>query len=442
MANVTPLQMYKNETSIVTEYAADEVKTKHEIINCLNEVLGINFEAFDFKKNQKVVTGCYKCLDGSKIYLRIANITFMGGKEGQHPKDLKRIQYNVDWRDFYNTYKHDGKILWMGLYSYKSTKIWGIFEPDTYLKKHEHKKMITLLGKKSQYSCHIFLNDLFKGFENNYFEKVDKNKNNIKTVKYEFLKTLFDNIQCTTNPVLDEIKKVTNNVIPFKQWINAKDSILYMKSLKEKTGFNNWKQNLWNGWIVEAKYSEYLHDNPSTYIDYIATTFNQDVKNEYKNKGLDLSFQSPQYHFIGDLKAVCEGYGDTLLNDETKLKEALEQYKKIWFIIYLHEKKPGKTNNYEMVKWRNHYIFDEGEWDFTKKPKFKEKDAPRTPHSIYFTQMIVIELNEITKDKYFKIGKQFGLNSNGTIRNDKFKVSKKLLKTINDDSFVIYRYIA
>ena len=46
------------------------------------------------------------------------------------------------------------------------------------------------------------------------------------------------------------------------------------------------------------------------------------------------------------------------------------------------------------------------------------------------------------KDKYFKIGKQFGLNSNGDERNEKFKVSKKLLKTINDDSFVIYRYIA
>ena len=442
MANVTPLQMYKNESSIVTEYAIDEVKSKQEIINYLFEVLGNDFEAFDFKKNQRVVTGCYKCLDGSKIYLRIANITFMGGKEGQHPKDLKRIQYNVDWRDFYNTFIQYGTVLWMGLYSYKNTKIWGIFEPDSYLRKHKNKKMCTKSGKKSQYSCHVFLNDLYKGFENNYFEKTDKNKNIIKTIKYEYLKTLFDNIKSTTNPVLDEIKKVTNNVIPFKKWINAKDSILYMKSLKDKTGFNNWKQNLWNGWIVEAKYSEYLHDNPSMYIDYIATTNNQCVKNEYKNKGLDLSFQSPKYHFIGDLKAVCEGYGYTLLNDERKLKEALEKYKKIWFIIYLHEKKPGITNKYEMVKWRNNFIKDQGEWDWKKKPKFDQIDARYTPHSIYFTEMIIIELNDITKDKYFKIGKQFGLNSNGDERNEKFKVSKKLLKTINDDSFVIYRYIA
>ena len=54
--------------------------------------------------------------------------------------------------------------------------------------------------------------------------------------------------------------------------------------------------------------------------------------------------------------------------------------------------------------------------------------------------MMIIELNEITKDKYFTIGKQYGLNSDGKERNDKYKVDKTLLKNINDDSFVIYRY--
>ena len=48
-------------------------------------------------------------------------------------------------------------------------------------------------------------------------------------------------------------------------------------------------------------------------------------------------------------------------------------------------------------------------------------------------------INEITKEKYFSINKQFGVNSDGKQRNLKFTVNKKLLDT-SDDSFVIYRY--
>ena len=144
-----------------------------------------------------------------------------------------------------------------------------------------------------------------------------------------------------------------------------------MKKLKNKTGFGMWKQNLWNGWLIEAYYSEFFHDNSSEYIDYIGTSDNMTVISTYGKKGLDLAF--PKYHFIGDLKAVCEGGGNTLLNDETKVIDALNSYHRIWFIMYIHDKKQGKTNNYEMVKWRNHFIKETGEWD-PKKP-FNELSA-------------------------------------------------------------------
>lgn len=437
MSNVIPMQMYIENKKPCIEYNLDEKKQRKGIQNALQIILGDKYESINFKKGQRIETGKFLADDGSVIYVIVANITFMGGKEGQHPKDLKRIQYNVMWRDFYNKYSKEGNVLWMGLYSYKDYKAWGFFKPESYLKKHEGKDMISKGGHKAQYSCHIFLNDLFMSYDNEFFTKIDKKDNTIGSVRFDCLRKYLNNEYSKENPIIEVINNINKKDIKWNEWISASDAIPYMKELKNKTGFNQWKQNMWNGWLTEAIYSEHLHDNPSDYIDYVATSNNKNVKDEYKEFGLDLAFPKAPYHFVGDLKAVCFGDGSTLLNDETKVKNALKVYKRIWFIMYIHDKKQGKENNYEMVKWRNHYILDSGEW---KKPVFDELDAPKTPHSISYSEMIIIELNEITKNKYFTIGEQYGLNSDGKERNEKFKVSKSLLKSINDDSFVVYRY--
>ena len=440
MANVTPMQMYFDDSELITEYAVDEVKNRETLTNALIEVLGNQYSDYTFLKKQKIATGVYHTKNGKSIYIMVANITFMGGEEGQHPKDLKRIQYNVEWRNFYNEFSPHGEVLWMGLYTYKNSKIWGIFHPETYLKKHEGKPMISKGGHKAQYSCHIFLNDLYHGHTDNNYIKIDKQGNKVEAVKFDFLRNRFEGTVVKQNPIIEVIENINKTLIPWNRWLVANEAIPYMRNLIEKNGFHQWKQNLWNGWYVEALYSEYLSENPSPYIEYIATSKNQAIKDEYKNKGLDLAFPHPVYHFIGDLKAVCEGSGNTLLNDEKTINADLEEYKKIWFIIYIHDKKQGSTNDYEMVKWRNHYILDNNEWDFNRKPVFEETDAYNTPHSVSYSHMVIIELNEITKKQYFNVGKQFGLNSDGKERNDKYKINKEILDKLDDDSFVIYRY--
>ncbi|MBP3602789.1 MAG: hypothetical protein J6J79_01420 [Lachnospiraceae bacterium] len=426
------------ETHIV--YAKDTTKNMQEIYGVLERALGDAFNCFEYRKNQKVATGRYTNSRKESYYFIVANITFMGGKEGQHSLDLKRIQYNKMWRDFYNEFSSKGKVLWLGLYSYNDINIFGIFEPETYLHKHAGKSMISKGGHKANYSCHIFLNDLFQGHQNGYYSKKDKNGNIVGAISKDKMKNYFDKVSESGNPIITTIEAINQDYIDWNEWIRADRAITYMRSVQNITGFGQWKQNLWNGWYIEALYSDYLHNHSAKYVDYIATTKNENVKKEYSASGLDLAFPTEPYHFIGDLKAVCEGDGNTLLNDERKVKAALEKYKKIWFVIYIHNKKQGSTNNYEMVKWRNHYILDQGEWKPSEKhPEFDEMSAPRTPHSVEYTEMIIIELNEITKEKYFSIGAQWGVNSDGNDRNDKFKVNKKMLKEINDDSFVIYR---
>lgn len=441
MANAIPMQMYLKDEELFIEYVKDSKKTVSERYDLLEKVLGTSFSKIEFRKNQRVATGCYENGKGERIYFLVANVTFMGGKEGQHPKDLKRIQYNVMWRDFYERYSGEGKVIWMGLYSYKDINIWAIFEPETYLKKHEGKSMISKGGHKAQYSCHIYLNDLYQGVVNKCYKKTDKNENVVGAIRYDYLKSYFEGANSVKNPIIQTIESINENQIEWNKWIMANRAITYMKGLQRITGFNQWKQNLWNGWYIEALYSEYLHQHPSQYIDYIATSDNYEIQNEYKKSGLDLAFPKEPYHFIGDLKAVCEeGDGNTLLNDEKKVMEALEKYKRIWFIIYIHQKKKGQTHDYEMVRWRNQFILDAGEWDYKKHPEFQPLSAPRTPHSVSYSEMVIIELNGITRDKYFSVGSQWGKNSDGKGRNDKFKINKAMLKEAMDDSFVIYRY--
>ena len=431
MANIIPLQLSNNEVIA----APDQRMNREEIQTLLKELLGDNVCFFTEYSGQKIVTA-EVTFGSSKSFLIMANITFMGGQEGQHPADLKRIQYNQSWKDFYDKYHEKGDVHWMGIYSFNGDYIFADFEPESYLSKHDGKTLITKSGIKANYSCHVFLNDLFQGKEDLHFQKTDRNKNVIHTIAPSFLKQYLSGEKVENN-IITVIKEINKAMVPWNEWIMAERAIRYMRSLvtahEDAPAFDQWRQTKWGGWLLEALYSEYLYNHPSNQICYLATSPDADIRDKYNN-GLDLAF--PAQNFIGDLKgATINDDGSTLLNDEETVNKALEKYKRIWFVFYLYDSKPGSFNNYEMVEWRNKYL------QVIDKKHIKDiHESANTNHSVCYQQMVVIELNDITKDKYFEIGKQYGLNSDGKERNRKYKISKKLLKSIfDDDSFVIYR---
>lgn len=459
MANVIPQQLCLCNNKIITKFDIDSKRTSSQIDTLLNNVLKQSYQRIPFKKKMRSICGQYKKQDGSHIYFMVANLTFMGGKEGQHPKDLKRIQYNIEWRNFYEQYAPKGEVFWLGLYSYCDSNIWSFFKPETYLQKHEGKSMTSKGGHKAMYSCHIYLNDLKIGHENgechSFHVKMDKNGNTVGAIRNDCLADFFEGRLDKENPILRKIQEINRKSIKWNEWIRADQAIPYMKSLSATTGFNKWKENLWNGWYIEGIYSDHLSKYPSDYISYIATTHDNSIRSEYSQFKLDLGFPNKQYHFIGDLKAISfeddmvqfchHGYdditmsiaGESYLNDEKCINKALKKYKKIWFVIYIHDKKKGNTDNYSMVKWRNNFILESNELDINK--KYNPLSARNTPHSVAYTEMVIIELNDITKGTYFKLKKQ-GRNSNGNVRNKKYAISKKFLREITDDSFVIARY--
>lgn len=465
MANAIPQQLVFKKGAFKSDRNKDTIKKKREIVNLLQHYLGEGFEHINYVPGSRIVYGKYTKKDGKVVYLQVANLTFMGGKEGQHPADLKRIQYNLRWRKFYYKYhKVEGDVLWLGLYSYNDINVWAFFRPETYLAKHEGKSMKTKSGIMSNYSCHIFLNDIKQGIEQGktggYFSKIDVRGNEVGAVSKDNLKKFLDNEANCENSILSVINSINRDVIPWDGFVTAQTAITEMYDMsKSPIGFNNWKQTMWNGWYIEALYSEHLYNHPSDYIHYIATTKNKEVKNEYANYNLDLAFPYGENRFIGDLKAVsfnsdkfpkCRKNEEntpqieeivnkynTFLNDKDAVNNAIKQFKRIWFIIYLHDKKPGSTRRSEMVKWRNNFIKEKGEWD--KNKEFNELSAPRTPHSVHYKRMVVVELNELNKDKYFKLKGQ-GKNTNGKPRPQKYSISKLILNITNDDGLVIARY--
>lgn len=125
MANAIPQQIYIRNNEVLTKFDKDSVKTSAQIHKLLTSILGASYEKIVFRKRLRNTCGQYITSSGKKFFFMVANLTFMGGKEGQHPKDLKRIQYNILWREFYEHYSQEGEVLWLGLYSYMDSNIWA-----------------------------------------------------------------------------------------------------------------------------------------------------------------------------------------------------------------------------------------------------------------------------------------------------------------------------
>lgn len=76
-----------NNQDVCLDY--DEKLSKKNIKKILTDNIGSErIEFFDITAHQRVVTAKIK-IEEHIYYIMLTNITFMGGKEGQHRKDLK-----------------------------------------------------------------------------------------------------------------------------------------------------------------------------------------------------------------------------------------------------------------------------------------------------------------------------------------------------------------
>ena len=146
----------------------------------------------------------------------------------------------------------------------------------------------------------------------------------------------------------------------------------------------------------------------------------------FQKKDFDLYFKNDD--FYGDLKASDINAKEAPGNDQNTTIEAINYHGKLWYIIYEHETKKDTDYNNEMAIARMELIGT----PYQKGSKISYKT--RMKHSVNFKKMEILELNQINMHEVLRDFNQ-GHNSNGNVRNIKFKIDKK-----NIDNFIIYSY--
>jgi len=382
----------------------DQPLKRAELDNTLRSVLGSDNCTYDSSSGHKVFVYSN---EGESIVILSKAVTYLGNP---HPVFKKRIQLPDTWKDIYLYYKSKPKysVRFIGIYHYEGNILFVDFEKNTYVSKKMHNS-----------AAHVYINDLYQGAIQSTFSKIDKNGNTVTTIAYNSFKTYLDTSKINQNALINPFDNF-NSVFDYDNWILASNAITEMQA----NNWVNWRQAEWPGWYLEFKFDSFLkNNNLESTIKYIGSNSSQ-----LNLLDLDLLFENGK--FYGDLKASDETKIVAPGNDQTTFIDAINQCNRFWYVIYEHKTNKDKNNNFEATIFRNEFIesIDGIERD-------KMSYSSRMKHSVLFSKMMIIELNQINYGEVLSTLNQ-GHQPNGGKRNPKFKINKR-----NIDNFVIYRYI-
>lgn len=353
----------------------------------------IKFEKLNNTKYPIITVGEQKILILSK------QITYLGKP---HALYKKRIQIPNNWINIYNNLSCAYTILMVGVYRYKDNVIFVNFDPTNYIERNLNNS-----------SAHVYTNDLYQAMLRPYFMKQDKNGNMITCIRYRyFIEYLKGNI--TYEDEIITIIKHFNQKFPFGKEIFG---IKTYKTMLEEN-YNNALKSEWPGYYLEFLFSKFLKNSVETHV----LIYQQ---NKSKDDKLDFDLWSEKYQYYADLKSSSIECRDIPLNDQESIIRAIEQFGKLWYIVYEHETKKDSLLNYVTTKYWNHQLAKDNSMSYAGKMK----------GSVLYKSMVVMELNRVNYREGLKQFNQ-GINSNGKPRNPKYKFSKG---KFNDDNYIIYR---
>ncbi|UUD35752.1 hypothetical protein NPA07_02655 [Mycoplasmopsis caviae] len=311
------------------EYAYDTCLTKKETKNILQDIFGSSLSTEKIEgKDVFICSGLDK-----KVILLTSQISYLGNP---HPIYKKRVQLKKWFLDIFNyASKFDNfDVKFIGIYRYRDNVLFVDFEKDKYINKKMHNS-----------SAHVYTNDLYKGNSNGIFTKYDKNKNLIHIIsKKKFKDYILNNEKPTTEEyeLIELIDDFNKNHFDFNKWIEVQNAVLEMKN----NNFPKWKECEWPAFYLEYKFSCW------TILKYI-NKYIKYLNNEFKNRKLDFDISFPNSNFFGDLKASDIKKLDAMLNDAENIEYELEQYGKLWYLIYEHDTiKDKNLDNYPFTKKR------------------------------------------------------------------------------------------
>jgi len=384
----------------------DRPLTPHQQEACLIKFLGKEnccIEVFDGHK-------VFVYRNGSKTWVLLHRaVTYLGGN-GQHPLFKKRMQLPAWFKELSvllrrNRLNYDVRFL--GIYHYDGLVLFIDFQRDTYLAKSMHNS-----------SAHVYINDMAQGLKFGVFHKEDQYGNHLHVIRNALLKDYLDGKVSFKNAYFDLFEKF-NHQFPFGKWLLAVDVIKEMY----RENWPKWKEAEWAGFFLEYKIDAFIKEEEVTdKMQYISQ----------KKKGqldFDLHFQGNE-EFYGDLKASDIKKRETPANDQENVMGCINQYGKLWYIIYEHETRRDAACNYQQTVARNQFIrsvdsdYKKGDMSY----------APRMKNSVNFIKMSILEINRVNCRELLKAFNQ-GHQADGTARKPKFIINKS-----NMDNFIIFRH--
>lgn len=345
----------------------------------------------------------------NKIGILACNVTYLGHP---HPLYKKRIQLKSYYLDYLaKNSAHNIKTLYLGVYTYKKTRLFVVFEPSTYAGKKSHNS-----------SAHVYSINLQYAQRAGTFDKTDAFGNNIHIYNtYEFvryIKTLGGELVGGITGD-DIIKLIKERFGDFKTQIPLKwNGISCYKEMLEGNDANA-RQGEWQGWYFEFLFKKYLSEKHINNISWHA---------DRTDSGIDLDIKFNDYEWVfGDLKADQISH-DILGNSFDTLDTVIKcNNGTVYYICCLYKAEKDSEHEYDVTKFWNTLR----DVPYDNEQDIKNRYGKRMKYSVEPKKLCVIKIDQITYELLKKNPFAQGLNSDGSERKPKLKVNKDMINALS-----------
>ncbi|MFJ9313446.1 hypothetical protein ACIRN4_04575 [Pimelobacter simplex] len=336
-----------------------------------------------------------------------AQVTHLGNP---WPGFKKRIQIPKKWLEVYRQANEDGLVArFVGIYHYRAVTVFVDFDPTTYV-----------LRKANNSAAHVATNDLHQAQKHGLFSRVDRNGNQLTSVRADEFSAYLDGRHEPEHPRLDVFRSFNLEFLGDRK-IDALDAVQEMHAADWPDTF----QGEWPGFYVEYRLDSFLRRRQlDGLVEY------QKAKH-HGSFDYDLVFKNgATLEYYGDLKASDVTKHESPGNDAEDIKRCIAEYGRFWYVIYEHFTHHSRDNGDRATiawnEWKRSVGYQ------SRKPYDPLSYAKRFKESVRFVKMMILEVNEANFQLVlgnFAQGKQ----PSGAARALKVMINKR-----NIDNFLIY----
>ncbi len=355
-----------------------------------------------------------------KIALLAKNCTWINYDKSRddYRIERRRVQLSDYFPDYVNkNYKKGFTTYYLGVYTYEAERdfLYVLFDTTLYAQK-----------KSNNSGAQITIYDLLSAKTRGQFFKYDKSGNRIYILTED---KFIDFILNPDNSVLKIAEQEYQLLLYLKDFWNdipleLRGDLCYQQMFD--AAYSKAFECEWAGFYQEFMFEKFLKNNPTDLVE----TYGDKSK-----KGIDLDLKMPFVeYFYGDLKADNENF-DIQGNKKETIDKIIASNGHIWYIVASFSDVVMDTimNNYVLLEYNRLKAEYNANPMNKKKKKISMDYADKMKYSAKFKNFYVLDINSGNID-YLSNYKQ-GKNSNGDVRTDKYKISKKTI-----DEFKIFEF--